>query len=234
MAVSCYLAMTAAEILRTSQLPEKLAYMACHFSPYGTGLSNIPDSLPPSSILILNDRTPICGHDPALITQQLSQIVADLACEAVLLDFQRPGFPETAALTAVVTAELPCPVGVSELYAADISCPVFLPPVPINQPICAYLSPWKEREIWLEAALDSMAITVTAEGSRCEEVAYTPPPEACHTDDMLHCRYSIHSLPEKIRFTLYRNQDQLEQLLSQAQELGVSKAIGLYQQLGNL
>lgn len=234
MTVSCYLAMTAAEIRCASQLPEKLAYMACHFSPYGTGLSNMPNSLPSNAILILNDRTPICGHDPNLIAQQLSQIVTDQACEAVLLDFQRPGNPETAALSAVIVSKLPCPVGVSELYAPDLPCPVFLSPVPLNQPLSAYLSPWSGREIWLEGALDAMAITVTREGSHSSEIPYTSPPENSHTDPSLLCRYSIRSSPDNILFTLYRSEDQLGKLISQAENLGVNKIIGLYQQLGNI
>lgn len=233
MAVSCYLAMTAAEIQLAPQFPEKLAYMACHFSPYGTGLSNIPDSLPPNTILILNDRTSIGGHDPGLIAQQLSQITEEYSCEGVLLDFQRPDVPETAELTSVIVSELSCPVGVSMPYAYRLPCPVFLPPVPLNRTIATYLSPWAGREIWLEAALDAVTIQVTREGSHFTEIPYTPPPEGCHTDNALRCRYCIHAAPEQVVFTLYRSEEMLRDLLSCAEQFGVCKAIGLYQQLGN-
>ena len=49
MAISIYLAASPAQISKMERFPEKLAWMACHFSPYGTGLSNLPASLPPLS-----------------------------------------------------------------------------------------------------------------------------------------------------------------------------------------
>ena len=49
------LAMTAAE-LGAAPLPSHPAWMACHFSPYSTGLTNLPPKLPQDSLLILNDR----------------------------------------------------------------------------------------------------------------------------------------------------------------------------------
>ena len=52
MAMDVFLAMTAAEICGNRNLPANLGWMACHFSPYGTGLSNLPKQLPPSSLLI--------------------------------------------------------------------------------------------------------------------------------------------------------------------------------------
>ena len=118
MGISLYLAMTAAEISACDTLPDMLAYMACHFSPYSTGLSNIPGSLPPESVLILNDRTPICGHDPKLITYQLTQALDELQCKGLLLDFQRPGCEESAVLAKQLINEVPCPVGLSAAYAA--------------------------------------------------------------------------------------------------------------------
>ena len=48
MAIRPFLAMTAAEIRGTETLPPKTAWMACHFSPYSTGLSNLPKDLPPA------------------------------------------------------------------------------------------------------------------------------------------------------------------------------------------
>ena len=52
MAIRPFLAMTAAEIQGTETLPPKTAWMACHFSPYSTGLSNLPKALPPGLSLI--------------------------------------------------------------------------------------------------------------------------------------------------------------------------------------
>ena len=88
MALPLYLALTAAEFQNCSSLPEHAAWMACHYSPYGLGLSNIPKDLPQGSMLILNDRTPPCRHDPELIARQLGEIAERFQCGGVLLDFQ--------------------------------------------------------------------------------------------------------------------------------------------------
>lgn len=231
MAVSRYLAMTAAEIYAAQTLPPELAYMACHFSPYGLGLSNCPDSLPSGSMLIVNDRTPIGGHDPGVIAAQLCQLVERLKCGSLLLDFQRPDCEETAALCSVLAAQLTCPIGISHLYAADLPCPVFLPPPALNQPLAEYLTPWKEREVWLEAALESACITVTEQGSRYTPQVYGTPMDACFAEEVLHCRYRQAVAEDKILFHLYRTEEDLEALLGEAEALGVKKAVGLYQQL---
>ncbi|MBO5954071.1 MAG: hypothetical protein J6Q53_08175 [Oscillospiraceae bacterium] len=231
MGICRYLAMTAAEIYASQELPTQMAYMACHFSAYSNGLSNCPQSLPENSILILNDRTPICGHNPDLISQQLSEIAEDLHCRAVLLDFQRPDEPETVALVKTVVKNCSCPVGVSDLYAKDLDCPVFLPPAPLTVPLAEHLRPWTDRELWLEAALDAACIRITETDNICLTLPYCPPPENCHTDNALHCCYTAHVTPAQIRFQLYRDVPQLERLLAEAESLGVTTVIGLYQQL---
>jgi len=231
MALPLYLAMTAAEISRAAELPDKTAYMACHFSPYSTGLSGFPDTLPTGSMLILNDRTPVHGHDPQLIADQLLQATQDVQIDSLLLDFQRPDNPETAEVAAAVLKTLSCPVGVSEFYAKDLDCAVFLAPPALDCPPEMHFSPWKGRELWLEAALDSACITLTEKGS-----TYTPlfPPETpvpSHYDPRLFCRYHIALTDSTARFTLYRTKAELTSLLEEAARLGVTRAIGLYQEL---
>jgi len=228
-----YLAMTAAEIAASSPLPEKLAYMACHFSPYGTGLSNCPDALPEDSMLILNDRTPIRCHDARLIARQLQQMMETLRCESLLLDLQRPDVPETAELCRVLTKELGCPVGVSELYAKDLEGPVFLSAAPPDVPLREHLGQWPGREIWLEAAVETVCITVTEKGSEIAALPYCDPPEDAFCQQQLHCRYRMETLDDAVRFQLWRTAEQTEALLQQAQELGITRAIGLFQQFGN-
>lgn len=231
MALPLYLAMTAAEISRAAALPEKTAYMACHFSSYSTGLSAIPASLPPGSMLILNDRTPVQGHDPQLIAGQLLQATQALQADSVLLDFQRPGDPLSAAVVQAVVDTLSCPVAVSEYYAEKLTCAVFLSPLPLSCPLKTHLSRWQERECWLETALDSARITLTEAGSM-----YTPlhPPEApapAHREPTLHCRYRIAVTHNTAQFTLFRSPEDLAALLEEAARLGVTRAVGLYQEL---
>lgn len=234
MVLPLYLAMTAAEISRAAELPGRTAYMACHFSPYSTGLSGFPDTLPASSILILNDRTPVQGHDPGLIASQLLQATQDLHTDSVLLDFQRPDNPLTAAVTRAILDTLSCPVSVSEFYARDLSCAVFLAPPALDCPLSKYLSAWNGREIWLEAALDSARITITEEGSNYAPLFPPETPEPSHHAQQLHCRYHLSVTENAAQFTLFRTYNELSSLLEEAEQLGVTRAVGLYQELHSM
>ena len=116
MALRTFLAMTAAEMQRKAVLPEAVGWMACHFSPYGNGLSNLPGSLPTDSLLILNDRIPIHRHDPETVRQQLEDCIERNHCQGLLLDFQQENCPETANLVRYLSEKIRCPVAVSAAY----------------------------------------------------------------------------------------------------------------------
>ena len=231
MAIPRYFAMTAAEIRGCDERPSGVAWMACHFSPYGTGLSNLPRELPDGSMLILNDRTPIHGHDPKRIAEQLSEAVDNNGFCGVLLDFQRPDAPETSALAQVLVKTLPCPVAVSELYAEGLTCPVFLPPVPPDVRPGAYLSPWEGREVWLEMALEGEVITLTKDGAAGAPLPFREAPGEGFAEARLHCHYQMQVSETQARFSLWRTKADLEDLLREAEELGVKQAVGLYQEL---
>lgn len=231
MGISRYLAMTASEMEAFSPPDDwSVAYMACHFSPYGTGLSNIPAALPVNSMLILNDRMPPCGHDPNRIAQQLLEAAETLCVDSVLLDFERPDLP-LQQLCETLPDVLPCPVGVSSLYAHEFSCPVFLPPMPFDQPLEEYLSPWQGREIWLDIAPDNALFTVTESGSHLSHPIFTPPEDCYFEEPALHCLYRTEITEDLVRFHLWRPFSLLESLMSEASHLGITKYIGLYQQL---
>lgn len=225
MEIVLHLAMTAAEIEKCRPLPNHLGWMACHFSPYGIGLSNLPQSLPPGSLLIVNDRTPICGHDPAQIAQQLAQAVETFQCCGILLDLQRPGAQQVAA----AVASLPCPVAVTPDYAAGLQCAVFLPPPPLTVSLPSYLERWQGRVLWLEAATEETCIQVTAEGSHVLDAKPIPCP---HIDEKLHCRYGMELHPDSVHFYLRRDTEQLLRLMEEGAQLGIERFVGLYQQLG--
>lgn len=221
-----YRAMTAAEFEKNPHFSMPMAWMACHFSPYATGLSNLPRALPVGSLLIVNDRTPIAGHDPAQIARVLDETVRRLDCSGILLDFQHDG----AQTVAAAVAALPCPVAVTPPYAAPLSCGVFLPPPALCTPLREHLAPWTGREIWLEAALQGATVRVTRDGSR----TLAAPPGACpHTDEVLHCRYGMDVRADHVDFSLQRDASQLDALLDEAVSLGVTHFVGLYQQLGD-
>ena len=231
MALPLYLALTAAEFQKCSPLPEHSAWMACHYSPYAPDLSNIPSQLPENAMLILNDRTPAQGHDPDLILRQVTELAETLHYKYILLDFQRPDSAENLAVVQALSANLRCPVGVTPLYAKGLDCPVFLPPVPPHVPIKEHLVPWQGREIWLEAALGGEIISVTENGSTISPLPSAEVPTKAPEDPGLHCHYQIRTHNNHIDFTLWRTRENLSALLQQAEDLGVTKAVGLWQEL---
>lgn len=232
MVLPLYLAMTPAEMGTNTQHPDNLAYMACHFSPYGTGLSNLPKALPEGSMLILNDRIPWDRHDISTVVDQLLDTALQTKSASILLDFQRTDAGSIPDLIDSLLDIFPCPVGVSHLYAHGRSCPVFLPPVPPDIPVRDYLAPWQGREVWLEAAKDGCTITLTKQGNETLPLPY-PHPETGHWDKKLHCHYCIESTQEKAVFTLYRTEQDLTDLLEEAHMFGVTQAVGLWQELRN-
>jgi len=231
MALPLILAMTAAEMADSSSISHQTAWMACHFSPYSLGITNIPKSLPSGSILILNDRIPCQGHSPDLAAQQLSEALTRLGCESLLLDFQRPSEAESEAMVSFLLEGLSCPVAVSELFAETRDCPVFLSPSALHVPLEEYLAPWKGREIWLEAALCQEDIIVTESGT-----TFSPqfPPDRLDGgffDPKLCCNYKTEVSTDRVRFTLFDTCDTLREKMKKAQALGVSRAVGLFQEL---
>lgn len=229
MVLPLYLAMTAAEIQGRTTLPERPAWMACHFSPYAKGISNAPASLPQGAMLILNDRIPPQGHDPQLVAQQLAEAAAQVGAERLLLDFQRPGIQLLQEVAAAVAEKAACPVAVTPLYAEGLPCPVFLLPK-LHKPLAEQLQAWQGREVWLEAALECQQVTVTEKGSRFVEIPLQNE-DFPHLDEKLHCIYRTEVGTDFVRFTLQRNEAQLQALLEEAQMLGVVCAVGLFQQL---
>lgn len=231
MDIKCYIAMTASELSSTLDLPQHIAYMGCHYSSSSRGLSNLPDCLPPGAMVMVNDMMPPQDHDPEQIAMQLTQLASDMSVSAFLLDFQRPNIPKNQTIATFLTQALPCPVGVTPAYAADLNCPVFLPPPPLHTPLEKHVSPWKGREIWLETAIETCEIKITADGSKYSQFSDKPPAEPCFYEDSLHCRYHTEIFDDHAVFTLHRGNQELLALLQEAQTLGVCCAVGLYQQL---
>ena len=232
MPIPCYLAMTSAEFANASSLPAKIGWMACHYSCYGTGLSNLPERLPEGSLIIFNDRTPPDRHDPERILAQLTELTEMCKPDGLLLDFQRADLPLNRKVAHILAESLPCPVAVTANYAPDLDCAVFLEPPPLHMALIEYIVPWEGRDIWLEAALETRKYIITADGCTLEEQENTPLAEPAFTDDELFCRYHTDVLEDSAVFTLQRSKAELDALLAQAS--GITRAVGLYQQLGNI
>ena len=233
MAADMFLAMTGAEIEKSEEIPEKTAWMACHFSPYSTGLSNLPRMLPEGSFLILNDLAPMHGHDPVRIWQELAACVDTFRCCGLLLDFQREGYPDILNLIITLLQGLPCPVVVSDLYARDFDCPVFLPPVPPSCTLQSHIDPWQDRKIWLEIGTDGEEIVLTESGTTVTSLPRFAVPDAGFSEEKLHCHYSI-DVTEHATFTLWRTKEDLAALIEEAETNGVAGMIGLYQEFHSL
>lgn len=231
MAIRSFLAMTAAEFAAAKALPEHVAWMSCHFSPYGTGLTNLPASLPPGSLLILNDRIPICGHDPERIAHQLLQVAETTPWQSLLLDFQRGGVEESFRLAEHLVSSLPCPVVVSDHYAKSLDCPVFLSPCPHHVPLSQHILPWQGRELWLDLAMDVQTIMVTGAGTQILPLPLGEIPEGGHAEAHLHCHYSIETGVDSAHFTLWRTGEDIAALSEEAQSLNIKVLVGLFSEL---
>lgn len=231
MAIPWFLAVSQEESASVQPLPEKMAWMACHFSDHDSGISHLPPALPAGSLLILNDQIPPLHHDLEQITGQLARVVEETDCFGVLLDFQRPGLEEAAAIAAGLTDSLPCPVAVSQTYAGELNCPVFLSPCPHHVPLKQYVVPWSGRRLWLDLAMDMEQITLTKAGSRISPLPPGQAPAEGHREDHLHCHYSITTGLDAVQFTLWRTREDLEALAENAETLGVEALVGLYCEL---
>lgn len=226
MVFALYFAMTAGEFRLCGTLPPKVAWLSCHFSPYGTGLSNIPSLFPQDGLLIVDDSSPVLNHDPTQIAEQIKSTRAS----SVLLDFQRPPTEKSLRMADALVSELSCPVGVAESHAENLDCPVLLPPPPLYLPLEQYIKPWQDREIWLEVALGQACIAVTKEGLGILD-NYFLPDSPIHFSQELACAYQLQPEDDRILFLLHRSRENLDCLLKQAEALGIARAIGLYQEL---
>jgi hypothetical protein len=220
-----FLAQTALEF--PVSLPEgaNKAWMACHFSSYGTGLSNLPVSLPAGSMVIVNDRIPIFGHDPGRVASELLALAERFQISHIFLDFQRPGNKETASVVRAIAEALPCCVGVSEAYAEEAACAVCLGPVPPHLSVADWVSPWEGRKIWLEVAPVCRTYAIGEGGCIWEDVR--PGGKFPHWDEKAKCHYRIEISKDIVRFTLQRGSKELELLRNTE---GIECFVGLYQE----
>ena len=233
MPIPRYLAMTAAEMTGCSALPRYAAWMACHFSSGGNGLSNLPRWLPADSLLILDDSIPIQGHDPQRIAAELGACLEQLQCVGLLLDFQRAGEEQTRKLVEYLCETLPFPIVVSDTYAGGLDCGVFVSPIPPDEAITPRLAPWQGREIWLDTTTQGLEIFLTEHGATSTPLPPWNCPEGGFEEMRLHCHYRISLEENGALFTLWRTKSDIEAQLSEAEALGVTAAVGLYQEFGS-
>ena len=219
-----YLAMTASE-MHGYMGSKKIAWMSCHFSAYSTGLSNLPIYLPPDSLVILDDRNPLSDHDPQRIAAQLSGI-ENMA--GLLLDLQQPSNGILDMIHYLHKA-LSCPVAVTETYAKDTECAVFVS-APLNLPLEDTIKPWQGRQIWLDIPFGMQTFTITKSGCDISPIQPWDDQPFPHREDSLSCSYRMQKASDHICFTLCRKPETITNILSQADALNIPCAISLYQE----
>lgn len=231
MALPIYLAMTASEYARCPSVPENPGWMACHFSSYGRGLSNIPDHFPAGGILMVNDRIPPACHSSELVVQQLLEAVEHFSPRAIVLDFQRPFDPTLGQMADHILQTIPCPVVVTETYCRDQNGGILLSPVPPHKPLRAHLQRWQGRDIWLELSKAGQLLVLNKEGCQLQPLQEVPPPPFFY-DEPAFCHYCTRIDDQRADFCVWRTDEDLRLLLDCAENLGVKAAIGLYQEFG--
>ena len=214
--------------------PKKAAYMACHFSSGGPGLSNLPQFLPPSSILLLDDSMPPGEHDPALCARQLQDLAERHKPKAIILDFQNPPGNASRRMVNALLQALPCTVAVTDSYAKVAGCPVFLSPTPLNMALQTHLAPWLKQGVFLEVAPQAQVITVTEHASTHVPVPFDSVSGLPLEDRRLFCHYNVTVSPTQAQFTLCRTGSDIVALAKCAYDLGVREVIGLHQELSKL
>ena len=228
MGIPLYLAMTGAEFTACGALPEKAAWMACHFSLSRDGLSNLPQHLPPGSMVILDDSIPMLHHDPQGMKNTLLELIEQFSVEKILLDFQRSYSSALADLAQLLAEALPCPVGVSHIYGELGNLPVFLPAPAVITSLSHTVDPWKGQELWLEIPGICAQYSITESSCDLTELPLQDRHLFSHTDDELHLHYRIELHDRKADFFL---QHDLPSYLSNAEKYGITAAVGLYREL---
>ena len=145
--------------------------------------------------------------------------------EYALLDLENPRCPEAQALLE----GLPCPAAVPPGMGDG---PVFLPPCPLHVPLERWLAPWQGREIWMEAAMQRQTVTVDGAGMTASPPEPAEDPAGGFRSGELRCRFLQDISPDRAVFTLFDTPQTLEEKLDAAASLGVTRAIGLYAELG--
>lgn len=187
--------------------------------------SGIPPNLPPNSIIVLHDQE-YTAYDP----DKVASFVSQYDCSGVLLDLQKINSHSSNLLIEALD-QLHVPFCVSASYAQNDARAVFIPPVPLTIPLAQYIAPWRGRTIWLELALDGQLVTVTPDSSTERYLPAVKYPSEGRHDQHLHCHYEIKLTEQAAIFTLWRTKEDIDELLIEADQLGISLAIGLWQEL---
>lgn len=228
MSIPVYLAMTAADF--SSPLPERAAWMAVHFSVASRGISNVPTSLPPGSLVILNDQIPWNGHSTGQICSGLGELLLRTRADGLLLDFERPPRPETMELAgalAVCCQAMGCPVAMPPAYSSQVPSALFLlpglgsGPLPENREVWAELSPTALRAVIGE---DGVRKEATEPWAALREAANHP----VFREPELGCLYFSRASDAEVEVQLFDTRETLVERLGRYPQ--ITRAVGSYRE----
>lgn len=231
MVIAHYLALSAADFRGCSPLPPHIAWLSCRFSPYGSGLINLPKQLPPDSLCILEDSTPMAAHSIPNISAALSVLLSENRCRGLILDFQRQENAREHQLAAELSKVLPVPVAAPPEFASQ-DCILFLPPAPPETPLQTYLKPWHGRRVWLDTAPNACTLVLSEAGCRIDRNRPFPGGKS-FLDSATASRYHIALTNGCAEISLCRDAQTLPVFLEQAGALGVELAVGLWQEFAS-
>lgn len=226
MGIPQYLAKTERETLLYPDDAGPIAWLGCSFGK--NGLTGLPEVLPAGSLLVLDDSVPMADQSIPDIADALQQTLAKFSCCGLLLDFQQQGCAQQRTLAEYLAAHLSHPIAAPQEYAPK-GCALFVPPVPPEIPIETYLAPWAGREIWLDMALSVRTLHLTAAGCSVSDDAESDPTGDFY-DESLCCVYRIQKTDDGFLFRLARDHRCTRALLDRAAGLGVTAAVGLWQE----
>ena len=95
-----------------------------------------------------------------------------------------------------------------------------------------WLSRWSGREIWLDTTMEGLEIVLTEKCAKNVPLPVWDCPEGGLEDTRLHCHYQISLGCDSAVFTLWRTLEDIAAQLEEAEQLGVTAAVGLYQEFG--
>ena len=100
----------------------------------GPGLSNRPHTLPPGSLILLDDQIPwSSGHSLEAVCQEAVDTLLRTGAAGLLLDLERPPTEETRRLAGCLAQccrEAGCSIGMPPAYLDQTEAAVFLPRSP--------------------------------------------------------------------------------------------------------
>ena len=84
----------------------------------------------------------------------------------------------------------------------------------------------------IELTTEGTQITVTEDGSRFSPLPFYLPPETTHREEDLCCHYEIKVSEKEVYFFLGRTDADQAALIKKAKHHGVTRGVGLWQELG--